>query len=53
MSLIVRFGSSGPLGNVRFWRILLQKSFCIDQHKFPGTYARRSNNNLRDYIIVR
>ena len=32
-------------------RILLQKSFCIDQHKFSGPYARRSNNHLRDYII--
>ena len=31
--------------------ILLQKSFCIDQHKFSGPYARRSNNHLRDYII--
>ena len=33
------------------WEILLQKSFCIDQHKFSGPYARRSNNHLRDYII--
>jgi hypothetical protein len=31
--------------------MLLQKSFCIDQHKFSGPYARRSNNHLRDYII--
>jgi C4-dicarboxylate-specific signal transduction histidine kinase len=30
---------------------VLQKSFCIDQQKFYGLYARRSNNNLRDYII--
>src|ERR1022692_3707418 len=24
--------------------IPLQSSFCIDQHKFSGPYARRSNN---------
>jgi hypothetical protein len=30
--------------------ILLQKSFCVHQHKFSGPYARRSNNHLRDYI---
>jgi hypothetical protein len=33
------------------WQIPLQKSFCIDQHKLSGLYARRSNNHLRDYII--
>jgi hypothetical protein len=32
--------------------IPLQSSFCIDQHKFSGPYARRSNNHLRDYIIL-
>ena len=32
-------------------RILLQKSFYTDQHKFSGPYARRSNNHLRDYVI--
>jgi hypothetical protein len=31
--------------------ILLQKSFCIDQHKFSGPYARQSNNHLRDYLM--
>jgi hypothetical protein len=29
----------------------LQKSFCIELHKFSGPYARRSNNHLRDYVI--
>jgi len=38
-------------GNVAFWPILLQMSFCIDQYKFSGPYPRRSNNHLRDYII--
>ncbi len=37
--------------HVRKVPILLQKSFCIDQHKFSGPYARRSNDHLRDYII--
>ena len=41
----------GDSANVRFAPILLQKSFSIDQHKFSGPYARRSNNHLRDYII--
>jgi hypothetical protein len=31
--------------------ILLQKSFCVTEYKFSGPYTRRSNNNLRDYII--
>jgi hypothetical protein len=31
--------------------MLLQESFCIDQHKFSGLYGRRSNNNLMDYLI--
>src|ERR1700738_2127417 len=33
-----------------FLSILLQKSFCITEHKFSGPCARRSNNHLRDYI---
>jgi hypothetical protein len=37
--------------DVAYWQILLQKSFCIDDHKFSGPYARRSNEHLRDYII--
>jgi hypothetical protein len=27
------------------------KVFCITDCKFSGPYVRRSNNNLRDYII--
>jgi hypothetical protein len=34
-----------------YWMIVLQKSFCIDQQKFSGLYARRSNIHLRDYTI--
>src|ERR1700730_18831236 len=45
-----RYDRSTPC-DVRAWQILLQKSFCIDQHKFSGPYSRRSNNHLRDYII--
>ena len=33
--------------------ILLQKSFCITDCKFSGPYVRRSNNHLRDYVILR
>jgi hypothetical protein len=33
--------------------IVLQKSFCVTEYKFSGPYARRSNNDLRDYIIPR
>jgi hypothetical protein len=29
-------------------QILLQKSFCIDQDRFSGPQARRSNSHLRD-----
>jgi hypothetical protein len=32
--------------------IVLQNSFCIDQHKFSGPYVRRSTNNLRDYVVL-
>ncbi len=35
----------------RFWQILLQNSFGIGQHKFSGPYVRRTNNDLRDYVI--
>ena len=44
-------GHRSGSADVRIWRILLQKSFCIDQHKFSVPYARRSNKHLRDYII--
>jgi hypothetical protein len=33
--------------------IVLQNSFCIDQHKFSGPYVRRSNNDLRDSTLSR
>jgi hypothetical protein len=32
--------------------IVLQKSFCLTDHKFSGLYVRQSNNHLRDYIIL-
>jgi hypothetical protein len=32
--------------------IVLQNSFGIDQHKFSGPYVRRTNNDLRDYVIL-
>ena len=35
----------------RCWQILLQKSFCVAEHKFSGPYTRRSNIDLGDYII--
>jgi hypothetical protein len=41
-----------PERNVACWQILLQKSFCVHQNKFFGPYARRSNNHLRDYMIL-
>src|SRR6267378_2993075 len=31
---------------------ILQNSFCIDQDKFCEPYVRRSNNDLRDYVIA-
>ena len=34
-----------------FREILLQRLFCIDQHKFSGPCARRLNDHLKDYII--
>jgi hypothetical protein len=40
------------LRHVRFVPIVLQKSFCITDCKFSGPYVRRSNNHLRDYIIL-
>jgi hypothetical protein len=30
---------------------VLQKSFRITEHNFSGPQARRSNNNVGDYII--
>src|SRR5437899_3705602 len=39
--------------HVRLVPILLQKSFCITDCKFSGPYVRRSNNHLRDYVILR
>ena len=51
----MRQGELNPLRRAActsaFARILLQKSFYTDQHKFSGPYARRSNNHLRDYVI--
>ena len=41
------------LRNVRLWRILLQNSFGIDQHKFSGPYVRRTNNDWRAYVTLR
>ncbi len=38
--------------DVGFVPILLQNSFGIDQHKFSGPYVRRTNNDLRDYVIL-
>jgi hypothetical protein len=32
--------------------IVLQKSFCITEHKFFGTWVRRSQNCVGDYIIM-
>ena len=40
-------------GHVSMVPILLQKSFCITDCKFSGPYVRRSNNHLRDYVILR
>jgi hypothetical protein len=40
-----------PQQHVGFVPIVLQKSFCVGQHKFSGPCARRSNNHLRDYMF--
>jgi hypothetical protein len=37
---------------VRKVPILLQNSFGIDQLKFSGPYVRRTNDDLRDYVIL-
>jgi hypothetical protein len=36
---------------VRLVPIVLQKSFCSRGRKFFELWARRSNNNVRDYFI--
>jgi len=37
---------------VRNGPIVLQKSFCIAEHKFSGPWGQHSKNYLGDYIIV-
>jgi hypothetical protein len=53
----VRFGAHSGLGVARrYFRkvlIVLQNSFCANQHKFSRPYTRRSNNDLRGYIVLR
>ena len=34
------------MSDFRVWQILLQKSFCITDRKFSGSYVRRSNNHF-------
>jgi hypothetical protein len=34
----------------RCWQIVLQKSFCVTEDNFSGPWARRSNNNVGDYV---
>jgi hypothetical protein len=35
------------------WQIVLQKSFCLTDHKFCGLWARQSNIDVGDYFILR
>ena len=51
--LVFGFQTIIQRGNVGYWQIVLQKSFCVTEYKFSGAYARRSNNHLRDYVIQR
>ena len=39
-------------GDVSTWPILLQKSFCIIEHKFSVPWARHSKSHVGDHIIV-
>ena len=39
--------------NVRFWQIVLQKSFCTDDQKFCELQARISCKDVRDLIASR
>jgi hypothetical protein len=34
-----------------FTEIVLQKTFCVTEHNCSELSARRSNNDVRDYII--
>jgi hypothetical protein len=38
--------------DVRYWQIVLQKSFCFTDPSFSGLYARRSNVNVGDHFIL-
>jgi hypothetical protein len=41
-----------PVTPVGATRLLLQKSFCLTDHKFSGLYARRSNIDMGDHFIL-
>jgi hypothetical protein len=47
------WSSEGPVccgARVRFWQILLQKSFCTGDQKFSGPYTRFSGKDVGDLI---
>jgi hypothetical protein len=49
-----RYVACRPVQKLSAYRgMLLQNSFGIDQHKFSGPYVRRTNSDLRDYVILR
>src|SRR5260370_37312750 len=41
------------LDDVRFWQIVLQKSFCGMGLKFSEAWARRLNNDVGDHVATR
>jgi hypothetical protein len=49
----IRIGHRGGAGRMSaFGGIVLQKSFCLTDHKFSGLWARRSNIDVGDRFIL-